>query len=104
MDVIYIKLKRIIYTTLLLIWMIVIFLFSNQNASNSQSTSDKVASSIVDTVEVVTKQEISKEKKFDFIENTRLLIRKSAHFILYFVLGILIFLTLNSYQVNKKIY
>lgn len=103
MDVIYIKLKRIIYTTLLLIWMIVIFLLSNQNASNSQSTSDKVASSIVDTVEVVTKQEISKEKKFDFIENTRLLIRKSAHFILYFVLGILIFLTLNSYQVNKKI-
>ena len=42
--------------------MIVIFMFSNQNANNSQATSDKVASSIIDTVTEVTKQEISKEK------------------------------------------
>lgn len=97
------KIKRTIYTILLMIWMIIIFLFSNQNASNSQSTSDKVASSIVDTVEIVTNQEISEKKKDDFITNTRVLIRKSAHFILYFVLGILSFLTLRSYQMNRKI-
>lgn len=97
------KIKRIIYTTLLILWMIVIFLFSNQNATNSQSTSDKVASTIVDTAEVVTKQEIPKEDKENFIENTRVLIRKSAHFMLYFVLGILTYLTFTSYSISKTV-
>lgn len=97
------KIKRIIYTTLLFIWMIIIFLFSNQNADNSQSTSDKVASSIVDTTEVITKQEIPKEDKENFIEDTRVLMRKSAHFTLYFVLGILVYLTFTSYFIPKTI-
>ena len=57
------KLKRVIYTILLIIWMLVIFLFSNQTASKSQSASDKVASDIVDVVEVVTKNDIKESKK-----------------------------------------
>lgn len=97
------KIKSIIYTTLLFIWMIVIFSFSNQNAINSQSTSDKVASSIVDTTEVITKQEIPKEDKEDFIEDTRVLVRKSAHFTLYFILGILVYLTFTSYSIPRTI-
>lgn len=95
--------KKIIYTILLILWMIIIFLFSNQNSTTSQSTSDKVASGIVDTVQTVTKQEITKEKKDSFIDNTRVLIRKSAHFMLYFVLGILAYLTLSSYSVPKTV-
>ena len=97
------KAKRIIYTILLIIWMIVIFCFSNQDATNSQSTSDKLASGIVDTAEVITKQEIPKEDKEIFIEDTRVLIRKSAHFMLYFVLGIFAYLTFNSYSISKTI-
>lgn len=97
------KIRRIIYTTLLIIWMIVIFLFSNQNADNSQSTSDKVATSIVDTAEVVTNQEIPIEDRENFIEDTRVLIRKSAHFMLYFVLGIFTYLTFTSYSISKPV-
>ena len=59
------KTKKIIYTTLLIVWMIVIFLFSNQNAEKSESTSDKVASTIIDTVETVTKHDIPKEQAID---------------------------------------
>ena len=88
------KIKRIIYTILLIIWLVIIFMFSNQNARNSQSSSDKVASTIIDTVETVTNQEITEEKKSNLIEDTRFLIRKCAHFTLYFILGILIYLTL----------
>ena len=95
------KIKRIIYTTLLIIWMIVIFMFSNQNGNTSKSTSDKVASTVVDTVEVVTKTEITDKEKKTFIEDTRFIIRKCAHFFLYFILGILSYLTLSSYGISK---
>ncbi len=93
--------KRIIYTILLISWMIVIFLFSSQNGLTSQSTSDHVASVIIDTTVKITNQEITEEKRTNLIEDTRVMVRKSAHFTLYFILGILSFLTLNSYQVSK---
>lgn len=97
------KIKRIIYTCLLIVWMIIIFMFSNQNANKSESTSDKVTSSVIDTVQVVTKQEITQEKKSDLIDDTRVLVRKSAHFFLYFILGILTYLTLSSYSIPKTV-
>ncbi len=93
--------KRIIYTVLCIIWMMIIFLFSNQNATTSQSTSDKVASGIVGTIEVITNQEMGKEEKYNWIENIRFIVRKSAHFFLYFVLGIFVYGMLSSYAVSK---
>ena len=98
------KLKRVIYTILLIIWMLVIFLFSNQTASKSQSASDKVASDIVDVVEVVTKNDIKESKKESIIENTRFIVRKTAHFTLYFILGIIVYLLLTSYNVKRPIF
>lgn len=97
------KIKRIIYTCLLIVWMIIIFIFSNQDANKSESTSDKVTSTVIDTVQVVTKQDITKEKKSNLIEKTRVLVRKSAHFFLFLILGILIYLTLSSYSVSKTV-
>ena len=72
--------KKYFLVILLVFWLLVIFLFSNQTASKSQSTSDKVASDIVGVVETVTKNEIKKDKKENIIENTRFLVRKTAHF------------------------
>ena len=98
------KIKKVIYTVLLIIWLLVIFLFSNQTASKSQSTSDKVASDIVDVVETVTKNEIKKDKKESIIESTRFLVRKTAHFTLYFILGIIVYLLFTSYGVKKTVF
>ena len=95
------NLKRIILTSLLITWMIVIFMFSNQNATKSESTSDKVTSTVIDTVEVVTKEEITEDKKEVLIEDTRFVVRKTAHFTLYFILGVLTYLTLKSYSIKK---
>lgn len=97
------KIKKIIYTTLLIIWMIIIFMFSNQNGNKSESTSDKVTSSVIDTVEVVTKHEVTEDEKNNLIEDTRLLVRKGAHFFLYFVLGIFSYLTFNSYGISRRL-
>ena len=98
------KIKKIIYTVLLIMLLLVIFLFSNQTANKSQSTSDKVASGIVDIVETVTKNEIKKDKRESIIENTRFLVRKTAHFTLYFVLGIIVYLLFTSYGVKKIVF
>ena len=97
------KIKRIMYTTLLIIWMLVIFLFSNQNGNNSESTSNKVANFIIDVVEVITNKEISDDDRNSFVEDSRFIIRKTAHFTIYFVLGVLTCLTLTSYQINNRI-
>ena len=97
------KIKRIIYTTLLIIWMLIIFLFSNQNGNNSESTSNKVANFIIDVVEIITNKDISEDDRNSFVEDSRFIIRKTAHFTIYFVLGILTCLTLTSYQINNRI-
>lgn len=98
------KIKKLIYTVLLIMLLLVIFLFSNQTANKSQSTSDKVASGIVDIVETVTKNEIKKDKRESIIENTRFLVRKTAHFTLYFILGIIVYLLFASYGVKKIVF
>ncbi len=97
------KFKKVIYPIVLITWMIVIFLFSNQNAIKSQSTSDQVASKIIDTVTTVLKQPITKKQKNNLIEDTRILVRKTAHFTLYFILGIFMYLTLDSYSIPKPL-
>lgn len=98
------KIKKLIYTVLLIMLLLVIFLFSNQTANKSQSTSDKVASGIVDIVETVTKNSIKKDKRKSIIENTRFLVRKTAHFTLYFILGIIVYLLFTSYGVEKIVF
>lgn len=97
------KLNKMIYTILLIIWMIIIFLFSNQNAVKSESISDKVTSGVIDITETITNQEIKEEKRNTLIQETRFYIRKSAHFTLYFILGILTYLTFCSYSIKNPI-
>lgn len=97
------RIKKVILYTITIIWMIVIFMFSNQNAVSSQKTSDIVTEQIINTAEVITKQEITPNKKKNIINDTRFLIRKTAHFTLYFILGILVYLLINEYNISKKI-
>lgn len=87
----------------LLFCMILIFLFSNQNAKNSQTLSDKVAIQIFEVKMALTGQKKTQEEKENFVNNTRLLLRKSAHFAIYFLLGILCFLTLKNYNFSHPV-
>ena len=95
--------KRIIYTLLLIIWMVVIFMFSNANNVKSQNTSDTVTKKVIETTSKITNTKIDKKKEEKMVKDYRVLIRKTAHFSLYLVLGILIYLTLSSYGISKRV-
>ena len=95
--------KRIILTILLVIWMIVIFMFSNETGEASKTRSDGVARTTINVVTGVTHKKVTNKEKEKMIDNTRWFVRKTAHFTLYFILGILVYFTLSSYGINKRI-
>ena len=97
------KIRRIVYTTLLIIWMVIIFLFSNQNGISSQATSDGFMSNVISVMTDITNQDITSEEELKIISSTSFLVRKLAHFTVYFILGILAYLTLSSYLFPKTI-
>lgn len=103
MDVVKMKIKKEFIAVMLLLWMFLIFLFSNQNITNSMSLSDKVASKIIDVVVKVKKEEIPPQEKAKMVKNTRLMIRKTAHFTEYFILGILVFKIFEIYGVQRAL-
>ncbi len=94
------KSSKIIFPILTLFCMLMIFFFSQQDAQKSQSLSDEVAIKTLEITESVTKKETTQTEKNQFIHNTRTFIRKSAHFTIYFALGICIYLTFKSYQIK----
>lgn len=96
--------KRIILTILLIIWMIVIFMFSNETGEASKTRSDGVAKTTINVVTKVTNQKINNKQKQKLIDNTRVIIRKVAHFTLYFILGIIAYFTLRSYGISKNVF
>lgn len=94
------KLKKIISIILIPLWMLLIFFFSSQNGMVSEANSDQVASKIIDVATSIMKKDISLDQKQELIEESRVYIRKSAHFTLYFILNILVYFTLKIYGVK----
>lgn len=97
------KSRKIILPILVLLCMLTIFCFSNQNAKKSQNLSDKVAIKTLEIKTEVTKKEITKTEKDNFIKNSRTFIRKGAHFTIFFLLGILVYLTFKTYNIKHTI-
>ena len=77
--------------------MILIFWFSNQNGTISSEMSDGLISEVVKFIEIILKNSLDNEK---IIETFVFLIRKVAHFFLYFVLGILWMNLLKEHRVS----
>ncbi len=93
--------KKIIKFVLLLLWMYLIFYFSNQNGVDSSATSDGLVMSLVKFIDSIIPVDFSE----DTMNILAFIIRKVAHFTLYFILGILIFILLNDYSMmlSKKV-
>lgn len=113
--------KRIILGILIIIWMITIFLFSSQDGMESENTSDIITNRLVnETIE----NNIEIEENVDNTNNeninnsvnvakynyefemykgeVRLVVRKSAHFIIYLVGGILLFNFFRTYNISLR--
>lgn len=81
-------LKRILAFSALILWMIVIFMFSSQNGEESQKTSSGIVESVVETV-VEDFHELPEKEKNEIFTKFSFSIRTLAHFIEFTVLGIL---------------
>lgn len=80
--------KKIVKLLLIVIWLLVIFLFSNQDGSTSTSLTNGIL-----------------EKYLFFVDSDIffMIIRKMAHITEYFILGILILNFINEFKIDKKI-
>ncbi len=83
---------------LLVLWMIVIFAFSNDSGSASSDKSDGIASTIVSFISNISHHDYSDTEFEQIIDNCIFIVRKSAHFLEYFILGILTLKVLKDYK------
>ncbi|MBO6195185.1 MAG: VanZ family protein [Bacilli bacterium] len=83
--------KTIIKILLVVVWMIVIFCFSNQVSDDSTRLSDGF---IKNTICKVSKSDCD-----NTIEKTFTPVRKCAHFCVYLILGLLV---MNCFNIEKK--
>lgn len=82
------KIKKAICIMLVIIWMSVMFWFSNQQGIGSSSTSKKVSEIIVNIIDI--NKQYSDTQKEEIIEVIEPIIRKLAHYTFYAIGGILI--------------
>ncbi len=81
-----------IYWLISILWMCLIFYFSNQPASISDSQSDMT----IGIINFITSNDIVK------IDNIQYIVRKMAHFSLYFILSIFMSLSIKSVVHDKN--
>lgn len=86
---------KIIKAILIVMWMIVIFNFSNQGGNESSGTSSKVTRIIIN---VITKEKTNKQTE----ERIEKVVRKGAHYTIYTVGGFLIMNYTYSMEKTKK--
>ena len=93
--------NKTIFAVLLVLWMGFIFSRSCENAEKSSNTSGQTIKVVLSTVPEFEKQ--PEEVKVSIIEELQFIVRKSAHFIGYMILGILASGLILQYEnINKK--
>lgn len=85
---------------LLVLWMLIIFTFSNANSTKSTNTSDKVIDIGINIVDSIRNEKT--ENKELLIEKLTFTVRKIAHFLEYLILGILMYRVVSDYT-NKNV-
>lgn len=94
------QLRKCILLIFIILLSVTIFIFSNENGIKSENTSDIFTSIIIDKV---SKNKINKQDKEEIIIKARKIVRKTAHFTLYFTLGIFIYLLLKNYNIKHSL-
>ena len=94
--------KRTIYLILTIICMITIFMFSSEDGEKSQSTSDKAFADVIVDKTISIFPNSNRDNVMDIVS---FIVRKSAHFTLFAILGFVLFGFINTYslELRKKI-
>ena len=90
------KIKKIITLVLIILWMILIFHLSNQVSTESSKLSGGLTHKILEALHMLDGKTIEQQEVIETI------IRKLAHFSLYAIGGIIIFLHVNLYEITEK--
>ena len=90
--------KKVILTTLTILWMGLIFVLSNDNAAQSKKKSDTIIDKTIYKICQVVSNDCSKK---DVRNKYHFLIRKLAHFTEYFILGVLVIFTFREYGIKN---
>lgn len=77
------------------------FIFS-LSADSGEASEKKSDSVIVKFTETILHRKLTSEEKEKYIERSVKVVRKTAHFLLYFILGLLIVSFLKEFGLNKK--
>ena len=96
--------KRIfILSILIIIWLSVIFAFSNQSGEVSTSNSKGIVRNII--TNVLKDRNLDDEQIDKLVDSFNYIIRKAIHFLEYFILGVLILLLFKEFKfANKDLY
>ncbi len=94
------KIKRIIYLILLIIWMTTVFAFSNEPSEDSSDTSGNTIRAIIDLIPSISRMDANQKEQI--VESLQPYARKLAHFTLYTIGGLVVFLMNNEYNLIEK--
>ena len=90
--------KKIVLWILVILWMCLIFYFSNENSTESTNKSR----GIINSTNIVEKYESTEERKEELLETVDVYFRKFAHGLVYLVLSILVCFLVNEYKLDIK--
>lgn len=83
--------RRLLLYIPVLLWMGVIFMFSADNGSVSSMHSGRVSYMVASAVDTVLRLNMSDIEKSGFSQGLSFIVRKTAHFSEYFILGLLLY-------------
>lgn len=95
------KISVTLFWTAVLLWVTIIFILSSQPAIKSDSLSKKVTEVIVDKVGKLIPLDVEGSAKVNWTFSLNHIIRKFAHFSMYFILGILMMNAFRKSGVSK---
>ena len=95
--------KKIILVTLTVLWMIIIFMFSNQQSTKSTERSQSLIRNTIVNIYKLFDSNIDDEKMNEIVDFWEVPVRKLAHLTEFFILGVLVFFTFRAFD-NKNIY
>ncbi len=91
--------KKIIYFLLVILCLSSIFFFSSKNSTESNGLSKKLINDTISIINNITHKEYDKKS---IVNKLNYPIRKCAHFTLFLILGVCIYLLLNAFNISNR--
>ena len=92
--------KRLVFLGLIIIWLTIIFLFSSNSGSESNYKSKSFINKGITIYEKVTNTNVNNKL---VIKKLNYPIRKLAHFTIFLILGIFVYLFINTFEMSNKL-